>query len=402
MDNKQVKIIPRSKHNISRANIDKNALKVLYRLSSAGFAAYLVGGGVRDLLVGLCPKDFDIVTDAKPEEIRALFSNCILIGRRFRLAHIRFGQHVIEVATFRATSNDAPSQRSHSASGMILRDNVYGSINEDVWRRDFTINALYYNIKDFSIVDYVGGIKDLRRKIIRMIGDPVLRYHEDPVRMLRAIRLAAKLGFDIAKTTCDPIIKLVGLLQNVASARLFDEISKWFASGKSLKTFNLLRKYGLFAVLFPHTEASLGAKNGVIAELFLKKAFSNTDKRYVAGKPLNPAFLFAVLLWWPLQEHINNAFEETGANYLELLTASMHSVLKRQQLHILIPKRITLTIQEAWLLQYRLEKQQTKKVATITKHPKFRIAYDFLLLRSEAGEGDNISEAADYWTKKIA
>lgn len=370
---------------------------MLYKLKSAGYAAYLVGGAVRDLLLDIIPKDFDVATDAHPEEVKKLFRNCILIGRRFRLAHVYFHGEIIEVATFRAAADKNDDLRKTTESGMILRDNVYGTIEEDVWRRDFTLNALYYSIKDFSIVDYVGGFADIQNRIIRMIGDPILRYHEDPVRMLRAVRIAAKLNFQIAQETEEPIIKLAGLLQNVPAARLFDEINKWFRSGKSLATFNLLRQYGLFAVLFPQTEASLVSKNSTIAEAMVLAGFINTDKRINEAKPLNPAFLFAVLLWWPLQQRIIYYQQEENLLPYEAFMHSMRDVLKQQGEHILIPQKLRLTVKEIWVLQYRLQQLQKRKIYQVSSHPKFRAAYDFLLLRAQAGE--DVQQLADWWTR---
>src|SRR6185503_8962553 len=252
-------IVPRSEHNISRANISPNALKVLYRLKSAGFEAFLVGGGVRDLLLDRHPKDFDVVTNADPDQIQNLFRNCRLIGRRFRLAHVRFGRDIVEVATFRAANVVDPDDddRAHSDSGRILRDNVYGTIDEDVWRRDFTVNALYYNITDFSIWDYVNGVGDVRARTLRLIGDPEKRYREDPVRMLRAVRFAAKLDFTLAPETEAPIASLGGLLKDVPPARLFDELLKLFQSGHAVQSFELLLRYDLLRYLFRDTQVEL-------------------------------------------------------------------------------------------------------------------------------------------------
>jgi poly(A) polymerase len=370
----------------------------LYRLKNSGQEAYLVGGAVRDLLLGIIPKDFDIATNAYPEKIKILFRNCILIGRRFRLAHIRFGHEVIEVATFRAAVAPQEAERQHSEHGMIVRDNVYGTMEEDAWRRDFTINALYYNIKDFSVVDYVGGMKDIKNKTIRMIGDPVVRYHEDPVRMLRAIRIAAKLGFTIAKETGKPIMALTGLLQNVPAARLFDEISKWFNSGKSLETFNLLRQYGLFAVLFPQTEAGLASANSQVHTIFVSAGFRNTDKRIAEGRPINPAFLYSVLLWWPFKKQLEYLEAEEELPFFDAMLQAMQQVLRQQAEHISLPHYLRIIIKEIWILQYRLEQRHPKKIALVLRNPKFRAAYDFLLLRAEAGE--KISEIAAWWTEK--
>lgn len=363
-------------------------------MQAAGFDAYLVGGGVRDLLVGLHPKDFDVATNATPEEVRKLFRNCILIGRRFRLAHVRFGRDIIEVATFRGEV-----QYCNVETGMIVRDNVYGTIEEDACRRDFTVNALYYHSKDCSITDYTGGMQDIKNKVIRMIGEPVPRYHEDPVRMLRALRLAAKLHFTLDTATEAPILNLVGLLQNVPPARLFDEIIKWFHSGNSLDAFKLLRQHGLFAVLFPQTEANLikGA-NQEVYEL-LVHGFSNTDQRMLEQKPLNSAFLFAVLLWWPLQKKVQK-YQNEGLKLFAALQSAMQKVLQKQTQHIVIPKRLTQVIKEMWVLQYRFAQRKQRRIAHILRHPRFKIAYDLLLLRNESGE--NVKELTVWWTRKIA
>jgi len=305
-------IIPRSEHRVSRSNISKHALKVLYQLKDAGFQAYLVGGGVRDVLLDRHPKDFDVATDAKPEQVQKIFRNCRLIGRRFRLAHIHFGSHIVEVATFRAS---APSQTInphlvHSEGGMILRDNVYGTLEEDVLRRDFTVNALYYNIADFSVLDYVGGLKDLKEKTLRMIGDASQRYREDPVRMLRAIRFAAKLGFHIHPESEAPIFELAPLVKQVPSARLFDEYMKLFLSGYAKPSFDLLRHYQLFSVLFPESERCINSKQGEAVLAFISGALKDTDKRVAEDKPVALPFLLAAFLWQPLQEKTISLMEE--------------------------------------------------------------------------------------------
>lgn len=400
-------ITPRSKHSISRENIPKNVLTVLYSLKKAGFAAYLVGGGVRDLLAGFHPKDFDIATDARPEQIKRVFRNCRLIGRRFRLAHVFFGREIVEVATFRgpsgnksAKNNNGAVTRKFSEHGMLMRDNVYGTLEEDAWRRDLTINSLYYNISDYSIVDYTDGMKDMKKGIIRMIGDPVERYHEDPVRMLRAVRIAAKLSFKIEKATKKPIIKLAGLLQNVPSARLFDEIMKWFKSGKSATIFEALREYGLFPVLFPQTEASLVSESpDDFPHKFLSCAFESTDARCAADKPSNPAFLFSVLLWWPLQKAIAT-YSTEGVHPVRAFLAAKHEVLKKQKERIDMTNRIMLTTEEIWVLQYRMLQRKKSKITLILHHPKFRAAYDFLLLRIESGE-EALRDCAEWWTEKM-
>ena len=240
------RVYARSEHSISRSQVSENALKVLYRLKKAGFEAYLVGGCVRDLLLGREPKDFDVVTDARPDQIKKVFRNCRLVGRRFRLAHVQFGRDIIEVATFRGSVEENSEHRFLNEEGRLLRDNQYGNIEEDVWRRDFTVNSLYYNIKDFSVIDYVGGMEDHLSGTLRLIGDPETRFREDPVRMLRAVRFAVKLGFNLHPDSEKPIAGLADLLNNIPPARLFDETLKLFLSGYALQTFEMLRHYDLF------------------------------------------------------------------------------------------------------------------------------------------------------------
>jgi poly(A) polymerase len=388
------RIIPRTGHTISRANIDDKALKVLYRLKNAGFQAYLVGGGVRDLLLGREPKDFDVATNALPEQVRELFRNCRLIGRRFRLAHVHFGREVVEVATFRA-QHDADGE-GMSEDGRILRDNVYGDINDDVWRRDFTVNALYYNIEDFSVVDYAGGMEDIKAGQIRVIGDPRTRYREDPVRMLRAIRFATKLGFTMHPATADPIYELGHLLQDIPPARLFEEVLKLFFGGAALQTFEQLRHYRLFGYLFPQAEGSLSEEEGGFPHMLLVRALENTDARVAEGKPVTPAFLLAALLWDPLQKQM----EEYRANEVpdgDAMQLAADAVISRQIARIAMPRRFTLITREIWLLQHRFNHRVGKRPSRFLAHPRFRAAYDFLVLRAQAGE--NLQELADWWTE---
>ena len=265
------RILTRQEHNISRDNISDNALKVMYRLKNAGFDAYLVGGSVRDLLLGREPKDFDVVTNALPEQARELFRNSILIGRRFRLLHVRFGGEIIEVSTFR-TAHHVADGEGHIVDGTIIRDNVYGKIEDDVWRRDLSVNALFYNIRDFTVIDYVGGLDDIRAGRIRLIGDPEQRYVEDPVRLLRVVRFATKLGFRIDPATEAPIRKLTGLLEKIPAARLFEETLKLFLGGYALQTFEQLRHYNLFEKLFPQTEDILAEEEGGFPHMLLVNA----------------------------------------------------------------------------------------------------------------------------------
>jgi len=389
-------IIPRAEHNITRDNISPNALKVLYRLKDAGFSAYLVGGGVRDLLLNISPKDFDIATNALPEEIKNLFRNCILIGRRFRLAHIRFGQEIIEVATFRADHSKATGEEARSVGGLILRDNVYGTIEEDAIRRDFTINALYYNIADFSVVDYCGGLKDLKKKQLKMIGDPLQRYQEDPVRLLRVIRFAAKLGFKIEKKTADAIREAAYLLHQTAPARLFDEMIKLFLKGHAQKTYELLKSYDIFKEIFPVSAYVLAHPDQYPVEKLFHTAMKNSDLRIAEYKSLNPAFILAVFLWYPFLIERERA-KHHGLSDTMATQEAINRTLKEQQHIVQITKRFAGIIEEIWRFQFRLERRYWRAIPKLLAYPRFRAAYDFLLLRAEAGE--TIGEIADWWTK---
>ncbi|MEJ2655553.1 MAG: polynucleotide adenylyltransferase PcnB [Acidihalobacter sp.] len=340
-------IVPRAEHGISRAQISPSALKVLYRLKDAGFAAYLVGGGVRDLLLGREPKDFDIATDAHPEEVRSLFRNCRLIGRRFRLAHVRFGSEIIEVATFRAPHDGAEDEGAGELSedGRILRDNVYGTFEQDAWRRDFTVNSLYYNIRDFSVVDHTGAMADIAEGQMRLIGDPQVRYREDPVRMLRAVQL---------------------------------------------------RRYGLFRSLFPLTERALEREDQDFPMTFIARALENTDRRITEGKPVTPAFLFAVLLWEPVRLRTAELVAE-GMGEIPALQVAAAEVTSEQLRHVAIPKRFSLPMREIWTLQPRFAQRRGKRVARLLAHPRFRAAYDFMCLRAAVGDGD--PELCAWWTQ---
>jgi poly(A) polymerase len=445
------RIIPRSEHAISRSHISPNALRVLYRLRDAGFEAFLVGGCVRDLLIGLEPKDFDVATNALPEEVRRLFRNCRLVGRRFRLAHVFFGREIIEVATFRATS--APSQgdepladadpedgeapeidddelaaaeeaeaadesaarlarglredatpdeiessgaRMFDASGRILRDNVYGTIDEDVWRRDFTANALYYNIADFSLWDYVGGAEDIASRTLRLIGDPETRFREDPVRMLRAARFEAKLGFHIDGATARPIETLHDLLGAVPPARLFDETLKLFLTGHGAKSFAVLRRRGLLAALLPTVGAYFEAHPRSVVEKLLLQGLVNTDARVQADKPVTPTFLFALLLYGPIAGIIEAAPPERWHELATILTAC-EKATREAQARIAIPKRFALGVREMFALQPRLEHPRGRRALRVLEHPRFRAAYDLLLLRAEFGLAPK--DMAQWWTK---
>ncbi|HTY48734.1 MAG TPA: polynucleotide adenylyltransferase PcnB [Steroidobacteraceae bacterium] len=472
----QPRIIPRSDHSVSRAQISPNALRVLYRLREGGYQAFLVGGCVRDLLLGITPKDFDVATDALPEEVRKLFRNCRLVGRRFRLAHVFFGRETIEVATFRAatapsqgeepaelesedaeelgeasadlatdlaedpeedliedsvdegfgpeheaeqhiaegeeeadaapapasrpwSAADVPESDTHRAfdeTGRILRDNVYGSIDEDVWRRDFTANSLYYNIADFSLWDYVDGAQDIAARTLRLIGDPETRYREDPVRMLRAARFEAKLGFQLDPATAEPIGRLAELLGGVPPARLFDETLKLFLTGHGESSYAVLRRRGLLGALLPTVVAYLDEHPGSLVEQLLLQGLRNTDQRVLADKPVTPTFLFALLLYGPIAGIIEamppQQWHEAGA----ILDACDQAV-RRAQVRISIPRRFSLGLREMFALQPRLEHPRGRRALRSLEHPRFRAAYDLLLLRSQLGMA--APEMVQWWTR---
>ncbi|QIK38779.1 polynucleotide adenylyltransferase PcnB [Caldichromatium japonicum] len=393
----QPRVIPRSEHGISRAQISEHALEVLRRLRQQQFQAHLVGGGVRDLLLGREPKDFDVVTDATPEQVRQVFRNCRLIGRRFRLAHVYFGREIVEVATFRGSGADEEADGARQIrNGMIVRDNLYGTIEEDALRRDFTINALYYDIADRSLIDYAGGFDDLRAGLLRLIGDPEKRYREDPVRMLRAVRFACKLGFNIEPGAERPLFKLGSLLRHVPGARLFDELIKLFHSGYAVAAFEKLRHYGLFGYLFPATESCLATEDRGFPITFVNLGLANTDQRIAEDKPVTPAFLYAILLWEPVRRRWDSLMTD-GLGAQEAIQEAIAELNPREQTSILIPKRITLPMREIWSLQPRFFERTGKRVHRLLAHPRFRAAYDFLLLRAAAGEADG--ELAEWWTR---
>jgi len=379
-----VRIIPRDEHPVSRKNISPSALKVMYRLENAGFKAYLVGGCIRDLLLGIQPKDFDIATDAHPEQVHKLFSNSRLIGRRFKLVHVLFGREVIEVATFRGSSESSAAQQQTS-EGMLTRDNVYGTIEEDAIRRDFTANALYYSATDFQIYDYCSALADIEAKTLRLIGEPEERYREDPVRMLRAVRFAEKLNFDIEERAERKISELSYLMSSVAAARLFDEIIKLFVSGSGLKIFDRLFENGLFNAMFPivHHAITHNAQGHYLA--FVKAALKNTDKRIAQEKPITPAFLYASLLWPEVHRLWQQKMSE-GLSEFPALQQASHQAVEAQLANVMIPKRFILQMREIWEMQIRLVKNNSRRAAQLVTHPRFRAGYDFLLLREQSEE----------------
>jgi poly(A) polymerase len=473
------RIISRADHTISRSDISPNALRVLYRLKDAGFQAFLVGGCVRDLMLGRHPKDFDVATGALPEEVRKLFRNCRLIGRRFRLAHVYFGREVIEVATFRAATapaagdepmseeeleqsealvegagddaddaagvpaetpfdeervlhevpeeageleaaSEAASDAASTAAsagaapltgsgtdsvdhervldphGRLLRDNLYGTIEEDVWRRDFTVNALYYNIADFSVWDYVGGAEDIAARRLRLIGDPETRYREDPVRMLRAARFEAKLGLTLEPLSAAPIAQLKRLLASVPPARLFDETQKLFLTGHGERSLEALRRRALLEELFPSVERYLSAHPGAAVEKLLRLGLGNTDARVLAGKPVAPTFLFALLLYGPIVALIESQPPERW-HELSAITGACERALHEATARVSIPRRIALGVREMYALQPRLEHPRGRRVLRLLEQPRFRAGFDLLQLRAQIGLAPR--EMAEWWTR---
>lgn len=392
------RVIPESEHQIPRRHLDDNAMKVVYRLEDAGYEGYLVGGCIRDLLMQKQPKDFDIATSAHPEEAEALFRRGRLIGRRFKLLHVRFGRDIIEVATFRASHDHDKAGKDNARTadtGMIVRDNVYGTIEEDALRRDFTVNALYYDAKDHSLIDFANGYRDIQNRCLRMIGDASERYREDPVRMLRAARFAAKLGFDIEPGTAQPIHELAPLMRNVAAARLFDEVLKLLQSGHGEASFRQLKRFGLFQYLFPLTDEALDDEDYPV-ETLVVNALCNTDRRLAQGKSVTPAFLFAALLWYPLQRRMQQLEDETDLPPVPRLHEAANQILGEQVKHTAIPRRFSTPVREIWELQLRLPRRQGKKADQLMEQPRFRAAYDLLLLRENSGE--DLGGLSQWWT----
>ncbi len=362
--------------------IDKNALRVVNVIDKAGYEVYLVGGCVRDLLLGLEPKDFDVATNAKPEQVHKLFKRSRLIGRRFRLVHVMFSQRsFIEVATFRS------GKVKTAKSGVIVRDNCYGNIEDDVIRRDFNINALYYDVKKHQVIDYVGGLKDISNKEIHMIGDPLVRFEQDPVRMIRAIRFGSKLEANLSKEIKTCILNQAELLNNISPARLYEESIKLFHNEYAFEVYEQLEKYGLLKHLFKQTH-----KNN-----FIKKALINTSERIKKNKPVTPAFLFAVFLWQAQNERFAIIKKRQKSFYLAMSQASEEVIINQIQ-QISLPKWLSARVKDIWMMQSKLEKMHPKKIKELLYHPRFRMAYDFLVLRSESINPE-LSKTADFWTK---
>lgn len=371
-------------------------MKVLQRLKKADFEAYLVGGCVRDLLLGREPKDFDVATNASPEQVKQIFRNCRIIGRRFRLAHVFFGSEIIEVATFRGSEPQHADQQIVHEDGRLLRDNVFGTLEQDVWRRDFTVNALYYNIRDFSVVDYTGGMQDHANATLKLIGDPMVRYREDPVRMLRAVRFAVKLGFTLHSETEQPIHQLRDLLASIPAARLYDEVLKLFLAGYGVQTFEMLRHYGLFGILFPGTERSLATQDHDFPRLFMIRALENSDRRFAEGKSVTPYFLFAAMLWEPLQLAVQQRVAH-GENETIAYQNAANEILTKQIKITALPRHITQAMRDVWFMQSKFTRTVGSRPYRLLEQPKFRAGYDFLQLRAETGGADH--ELVAWWTQ---
>ncbi len=358
-------------------------------------------------MLGREPKDFDVVTDARPEEIRKLFHNARIIGRRFRLVHVRYGREVIEVATFRAIPRDVGEEtlpedeegdaaEAEEAPAAPVDQNIFGTQEEDARRRDFTVNALYYNISDRSVMDYVGGVEDLRAGVLRVIGEPEARYREDPVRMLRVVRFSAKLSLKIDPDTETPIRRLAHLLATVPPARMFEEVLKLFHGGYALETFELLRHHDLFGYLFPSTDEALAREDQGFPATLVPRALANTDARVNEGKPVTPAFLFAAMLWEPTRRQMQE-LQERGMSGYDALQRATDAVLAEQLQHVSIPRRFSVPMREIWAMQDRLTRRHGRQAFRLLEDKRFRAAYDFLVLRADAGEAPR--ELADWWTR---
>ncbi|GAB3404800.1 polynucleotide adenylyltransferase PcnB [Massilia agilis] len=375
-------------HGIDPKLVSPNAIRVTQTLQEAGFKAFVVGGAVRDLLLGVKPKDFDIATDATPEEVKRLFRRAFIIGRRFQIVHVMFGQELLEVTTFRGNgSNNAPKDEH----GRVLRDNNFGPQHEDAARRDFTINAMYYDPATQSVLDYHGGTEDIRAKVLRIIGQPEARYREDPVRMLRVVRFAAKLGFTIEPATRAPIPVMAPLINNVPTARVFDEMLKLLMSGQALACLNELRAAGLHHGLLPLLDVVLEQP---ISMKFVTLALESTDNRVKAGKGVSPGFLFASLLWHQVLEKWN-AYRAAGESPIPALHLAADDVLDAQTENLALQRRIASDMRDIWAMQPRFERRTGKSPFKLLENPRFRAGYDFLELRCQSGELD--AELGAWW-----
>ncbi|HQT81276.1 MAG: polynucleotide adenylyltransferase PcnB [Ferrovum sp. 37-45-19] len=385
-------VIHAGTHQIDKSHISQCALSVIKQLQESGHQAYIVGGAVRDLLLQQTPKDFDVATSATPEQVKKLIRRSRIIGRRFQIVHVQCGQEIVEVSTFRAKADLNSQHQQADEHGRLTRDNVFGSLEEDAERRDFTINALFYDPQKNIVLDYFNGVKHLKHKHITMIGDPTQRYREDPVRMLRAARFCAKLNFTLDPSCKAPISELSELLLNVPESRLFDELLKILLSGHATKSLEQLSSLNLLNYLIPSLDKSLlNEKN----KLFVQQALSNTDLRIKEDMGVSPSFLMATLLWPSLHERWQNYLNK-GEKNLPALFAATQDVLTTQDEVLMIPKRFEGTMKEIWGLQPRFEQRSGQRPFRLLQHPRFRAGYDFLVLRSQSGEVD--ASLAQWWT----
>ncbi len=387
---KTPRIITRDEHGIDKRLVSLEALRTVKNLQRAGYEAYVVGGAVRDLLLGVTPKDFDVVTDATPEQVKRCQKRAIIIGKRFRLVHVMFGREKIECSTFRALEGAGVRK---DAFGRVISDNVFGEMWEDAARRDFTINALYYNPITEELIDYHNGMRDILDGVVRMIGDPEERYREDPVRMLRAVRIASKLQFKIDEATLEPISRLAPLLGNVPEARLFDEAVKLLTCGRAIDCMDKLRSLGLYRNVIPLLEVALKEQKG---ERFLMLAMKRTDERIAIGKKVSPSFLFATLLWPLTYRHFEERISR-GEGQIQAMIEAGRYVLDRQCEKLAIQKRFVEDILTIWILQIKLLRRGTKSAMGLLNIPKFRAGYDFMLLRSQLEFVD--PAIVEWWTK---
>ena len=388
---KDPEIIKISNHHIKEENIDKDAKSIIVNLNDAGFEAFIVGGFVRDSLLGLRPKDCDVVTNATPEEVKNVIPKTRIIGRRFKIVHARSGRKITEISTFRSSSQRTTKK---SGAGILLRDNNYGTIEDDAFRRDFTINSLYLDVNSMEIIDFVGGFEDLRNKILRSIGDSSQRFREDPVRILRAIRFKSKLNLFLERKLEKDLTKLSYLLAEISSGRKYEETLKMFLTGNAESIMHEMQRYKITEYLLPLTKGFLNAKK---ERKLIFNALKNTDKRFNENKTLTPSFLFAVLLWPALKNRIGDL--NSKKIKIPKISQASNIILKRHNEHCFIPNRIQKSIKETWEMQIMLLRIPEKSKITL-KHPRFRAAYDFLLLREKSGE--NLGGAGDWWSKKIS
>ena len=390
--------IPHSTHGLNRRKVSGSAIRIIEALHAAGHEAYLVGGGVRDLILGGSPKDFDIATNATPEMVQKVFRRAKIIGRRFKIVHVRMGREVFEVTTFRGSHTDAGGRKHavQSEKGILLRDNVYGDLESDAFRRDFSINALYYDPSTEEIIDYCGGLDDLSARRLSIIGDPSARYKEDPVRMLRAIRFMAKLALKIDPATEAPIKEHSEYLREIPPARLFDETLKLFLSGSAAATIDKLHEYHLLQHLFPSAARGLDGDSTIFQNM-LRNSAVNTDKRIRQEKRVTPAFIYASMLWPALQTEMDRLRPDMRCSEQELMFQAANGVIVEQQQKTSIPKRFLIPMRDIWGLQLRLERRDPKRALSLLEHPKFRAGYDFLLLREQSGEVTD--SLGDWWTK---